>query len=195
MINEPLGVDTKTLKTFYRNSYDRIRKHSQDIIVVLSDKFVDPSNGAWDSMWKDFMGSGYDRIAMDTHIYTIFDDNSIRMNADARQQVYCSKGPSFEKANKIKWEFTGEFTPAFTDCAHALNGRNKGARYDGSLAGSRGFYKSCKSKVGPASGFSDGYKALLARFFQVQKETYERGAGWIMWTCELLAAALPLPAC
>lgn len=182
VVNEPLGVPTDTLKKYYKDAYARVRKHTDAIAVVISDKFIDPSNSAWASTWKGFMTTGYDAVIEDSHQYTVFSEGQIQMNAQARQDSYCAKASSLQSANRDKWQVVGEWTAAFTDCARSLNGRDKGARYDGTFPGVKSKKGSCGPKRGPASNFSQGYKDLLARFFAVQKETYEKGSGWIYWT-------------
>ena len=79
------------------------------------------------------------------------------------------------------WTIVGEWTPAYTDCARYLNGRGIGARYDGSYPGSS-YIGSCSSKTGTGDTFSNEYKSHLRSFWEAQVISYEKGAGWIMWT-------------
>jgi glucan 1,3-beta-glucosidase len=101
-------------------------------------------------------------------------------NVDSRMKSYCSKKASYAARNVDSMaQILGEFSGSFTDCAYWLNGRNQGARYDGTYQGTKAYRGSCGPKTGPANKFSDGYKALLGRFHQIQRELGEAGAGWI----------------
>lgn len=91
----------------------------------------------------------------------------------------CSKRGELNAAGM--WTIVGEWSPARTDCAKYLNGRGIGARYDGSYSGSY-HVGSCAGVSGHASSFNDGYKAFLRKFWEAQAQTYDTGAGWIMWT-------------
>jgi glucan 1,3-beta-glucosidase len=62
-----------------------------------------------------------------------------------------------------------------------LNGRNTGARYDGTLPDSTRV-GSCGGFSGRASTFSASYKTFLRRFWGAQVITFEKGKGWLMWT-------------
>ena len=62
-----------------------------------------------------------------------------------------------------------------------LNGRGKGARYDGTLLGST-FIGSCSGKTGSGSAFSNNYKVFMRKYFEAQTSAYEKGQGWILWS-------------
>lgn len=65
------------------------------------------------------------------------------------------------------WTIVGEWTPAMTDCAKYLNGRNVGARYDGTYPGST-YVGSCDGLTGSGSSFSSGYKTFLRKTWEAQ---------------------------
>ncbi|PWN43608.1 glycoside hydrolase [Ceraceosorus guamensis] len=177
LVNEPVNVDDGVLKKYYRDGYKIVRDKG-NLVVTLGDGF---KGGDY---WNGFLSSsdnGASGVSLDLHIYTVFDNTSIRRKAQARQDYYCSLGSKYEQLNKDKWLVVGEFSPAFTDCAKYLNGRGVGSRYDGSYPNSSK-YGDCGPKRGPASGFSAGYKALLARFWQTQVDAYSRGSGYMAWT-------------
>jgi glucan 1,3-beta-glucosidase len=76
----------------------------------------------------------------------------------------------------------GEWSPASTDCAKYLNGRNLGSMYDGTYPNSTRI-GSCAGTTGSASTFSASYKTFLRQFWEAQVIAYEKGgAGWVMWT-------------
>ena len=103
----------------------------------------------------------------------------VRRTDQQHIDVACSYGSDL--ANFHLWTIVGEWTPAPTDCAKYLNGRGRGARYDGSFPGSS-FVGSCSGKTGPRSTYSSAYKTFLRKYWEAQTITYEKGAGWIQWT-------------
>lgn len=82
----------------------------------------------------------------------------------------------------------GEFSGAMTDCAKWLNGRGRGARYDGTYDGSP-YIGSCAGlSTGTVAGLSSTMKANIGKFAQAQMSQYTRyGGGWIWWTCMLFS--------
>lgn len=148
---------------------------------MIGDAFHGPESQP--DYWKGFYPlPQYEGCALDSHVYTIFDDNSIRLKSADRINVYCSRKQAYANADKNLYEIIGEWTPVFTDCARNLNGRGTGSRYEGTLSGSRGRIGSCGPKTGSGATFTDGYKRLLGRFWEAQASAYEGGSGWIMWT-------------
>lgn len=72
LLNEPrLQVPLDILQQFYRDSYDRIRKHlNPDVAVVIHDSFRPLS-------WGDFMQEpAYSNVILDTHLYQCFDEQA-----------------------------------------------------------------------------------------------------------------------
>lgn len=83
------------------------------------------------------------------------------------------------------WTIVGEFTGAMTDCALWLNGRNNGARYDGTYKGSE-YIGSCDGlSSGTVDGLSAEQKSSIGAFIKAQQTAFEDAEGWIFWTCEL----------
>lgn len=179
VLNEPFFNDK--VEQFYKDSYEAVRRHSQDMLLVYSDAFRDPtSNDYWNNRLRP---PTYEQVAFDSHFYTIFDNGGIAMKIDQRRDYYCSKRDKLANAQaNYHYTLVGEFTPAFTDCAKYLNGFQKGARYDGTLPGSEGNDGNCKPKRGSGSKFSEGYKDNLAKMWESQVSAYESGTGWIHWT-------------
>ncbi|PWN46560.1 glycoside hydrolase [Violaceomyces palustris] len=181
LVNEPV-TDSKVVLDFYKRGYGVVRNSSSPspLLVVIGDEFKSP---ALTDYWrKRLTPPEYQGLAIDSHVYTIFDDDSIRLSPSDRVSHYCSLLPELSRANSDHWQLIGEWSPSPTDCAQGLNGRGKGSRYQGDLPGSRGKVGECSSKTGDASHFSKGYKRLLATLWQAQVESYEGGMGWIMWT-------------
>lgn len=59
---------------------------------------------------------------------------------------------------------TGEWSNAITDCAKWLNGRNVGARWDGTYSSGQQTIGSCDGMTGNMSTFSADYKAFLRKY-------------------------------
>jgi glucan 1,3-beta-glucosidase len=80
------------------------------------------------------------------------------------------------------WAIVGEWTPAPTDCAKYLNGRGRGARYDGTLDGSTRV-GDCSTKTGSGSLFDNNYKTFLRQYWEAQ--VYFALEIWIL-SCQLM---------
>ncbi|EGG09755.1 family 5 glycoside hydrolase [Melampsora larici-populina 98AG31] len=186
-LNEPAGFANdggKTLNTakqFYHDAYDIVRYPNNetlqsDLLYVVHDSFQPIET------WSNsFPSPKYQSVALDTHIYTIFDKISIEKSDDERVATYCAMANSLEKSNQAILTFVGEFAPSPTDCANSVNHQPSGSRYDGTYTG---FQKigSCIGKSGSRETFSEEYKLSLGRLFEVQTTVYEKASGWIMWT-------------
>ena len=179
IVNEPNG-DVNEILGQYKRGYNRVRNSESDaeLVVIIGDVFL---NVAENDYWHSRMQPPkYQGVMTDTHVYRIFDQNSISMSQQDRYKYYCSLKGGLA-ANNHLWALIGEWSPVFTDCAPGLNGRFKGARYDGSFPDST-YHGSCDGKSGNAKNFSDHYKRLLRKNWDFQTDAYEAGAGWIMWT-------------
>ncbi|TFK56626.1 glycoside hydrolase family 5 protein [Heliocybe sulcata] len=182
-LNEPAGYRgsdvLSVVRQYWHDSYGNIRYpygsgRESNTVVLLHDAFQTAS------YWNGFMTApDYQGVAMDTHIYTIFSDEEEAMTWPEHISTVCGKADDLSSFDL--WMITGEWTPADTDCAKYLNGRGVGARYDGSYSGSP-YVGSCNGKTGHASSFSSDFKRFLRQFWEAQVITYEKGAGWIMWT-------------
>ncbi|KAE9390719.1 glycoside hydrolase [Gymnopus androsaceus JB14] len=181
-LNEPAGFDgeavLEAVRQYWYDSYGNIRypygsSQESNTVVLLHDAFQPLS------YWNGFMNlPGWQGVAMDTHIYQMFSDADVaRTNAQ-----HISAACQMEDSSQLGlWLIVGEWTPAMTDCAKYLNGRGIGARYDGTYSGSS-YVGSCTGKTGSAASFSSDYKVFLRQSWEAQVSTYEKVAGWIMWT-------------
>jgi glucan 1,3-beta-glucosidase len=144
-----------------------------DVAVTFHDAFQGVTS------WNDW-GAGMWNLLLDTHHYEIFDNGQVSQDLAGHLSMACDFGN--QMASTGKPTISGEWTGAITDCAKWLNGKDKGARYDGTLSGS--------SKVGDCTGKSTGSIASLSsddknnigRFIEAQLDAYEKAAGWIFWT-------------
>ncbi|KII94290.1 glycoside hydrolase family 5 protein [Plicaturopsis crispa FD-325 SS-3] len=180
-LNEPAGYDgdavLKTVKQYWLDSYGNIRNPpgggSSNTVELIHDAFQPLS------YWKGWETSGFEGVAMDTHIYQIFSDDAEHMSYQQHIQTAC--GTQGDLSSFDLWVIVGEWTSAANDCAKYLNGRGIGSRYDGSYSGSSKV-GSCNGLTGSAKSFSASYKTFLRQFWEAQVISYEKGAGWIYWT-------------
>ncbi|TKY88685.1 hypothetical protein EX895_002316 [Sporisorium graminicola] len=192
LLNEP-NTDRAVVLDFYSRAYEVVRypngrdKPESPLLVVIGDMFVSP---AFSDYWTNkFRTPKYQGVALDTHIYTIFDEGSLKLSATDRINYYCSLKPKWAANNQYHPQLIGEWSPAFTDCAQGLNGRNTGSRYDGSFKGSSKTNRSCAGRSGDASTFTSNYKRLLGSMWEAQVDANEGGIGWLMWTWKTQAGA------
>ena len=100
-------------------------------------------------------------------------------------QAACGVGARVRGTDK--WTVVGEWTGAQTDCAKWLNGRGKGARYDGTFPGSRKV-GSCEGKfVGSVQGLSGDDKGNLGHFIEAQLDAYEQHTGMFSLSLSLFS--------
>ena len=134
------------------------------------------------SYWNNFMTGGdqaWPGVAMDVHIYQMFTNDQVAYSDDQHISTACSQGSSLSSFHL--WTIVGEWTPAATDCAKYLNGRGRGARYDGTYSNAK-YTGNCAAKTGSGASFSPDYKTFLRKYWEAQTITYEKGAGWVQWT-------------
>ncbi|MCJ1309371.1 exo-1,3-beta-glucanase [Agyrium rufum] len=179
LLNEPLGpdLDLDAVKKFYYDGWGNVRNFNGDTVVVIHDAFQDI-----DSYWNGFMnaGSGVNNVMLDTHQYQIFDQGQVSQSPSEHVASACGLGAKV--ASTDKWTVVGEWTGAQTDCAKWLNGRGKGARYDGSFSGSS-YVGSCDGKyTGTVADLSSDDKKNIRSFIEAQLDAYEKHTGWIFWT-------------
>lgn len=102
----------------------------------------------------------------------------------------CSHVSQFKAINQDHhWVMVGEWSPASTDCAININGRQAGSRYDGSYKGGgnnngavmNANIGSCEPWRGVASGWSQEHKDDLARWWEVGMDAYYSGSGGFFW--------------
>nr|XP_018265588.1 glucan 1,3-beta-glucosidase [Kwoniella dejecticola CBS 10117]OBR87746.1 glucan 1,3-beta-glucosidase [Kwoniella dejecticola CBS 10117] len=194
VLNEPFPQnpnEVNILKSFYQASYDSIR----NIANTRGNRITVALDQAYQGLevWEGFMmDPDYWDVAMDTHIYSMFDLNLLAMGYNANLNWYCSQVDYLRQSNNIHWTIVGEFTPANTDCAFWLNGRGRGARYDNTLNTSEPlqFPGDCSAKTGSdPSKFSAEYVDYLARSFEIQTWVYEQASGYVVWCWKTEQAA------
>ncbi|KAL5393589.1 hypothetical protein PMIN06_007439 [Paraphaeosphaeria minitans] len=173
LLNEPMGpsLDMNTVKQFYMDGWGNL-KDSQ-VAVAFHEAFIGVTS------WNDW-GAGMANLLLDTHHYEVFNVDQLSMSPDDHVQLACNFGGQMASNNKPT--ISGEWTGGITDCAKWLNGKNKGARYDGTFENANAI-GSCAGKFsGSVANLSSDDKSNIGRFIEAQLEGYEKGAGWIFWT-------------
>ena len=74
-MNEPVGVNLDSLKNYYRQAYDAVRKYSSSAYVIMSNPLDADSK-----VLLSFAG-GFDRVVIDVHYYNLYSSNFNSMNA------------------------------------------------------------------------------------------------------------------
>lgn len=179
LVNEPLmsqlsgGMDA--VKTYYYNGYGEVRAVS-DTNVMLHDGFVSPAE--WNGVLTP-SDNNAQNVVMDHHYYQAFTQDYVSMSPQTHIDTVCTDAPSFT-ASRDKWLIVGEFTAAFDDCALWLNGRNKGARYDGTLPDST-YVGDCSAR-NTSSTWSDDMKQKTRAYLERQISAFEQQTlGWVFW--------------
>jgi glucan 1,3-beta-glucosidase len=173
LLNEPLGsvCGMDTVRQFYMDGWGNLE--NSNFAITFHDAFTGVTS--WNS-W----GSGMWNLMLDTHHYEIFDQGALSMDPGAHIGTACSFGR--QMASNNKWTISGEWAGAMTDCAQWLNGYGKGARFDGSLAGSA-YVGSCAGlSTGSVSQLSAQQQQDMTKFVEAQMDAFESAAGWIFWT-------------
>jgi aryl-phospho-beta-D-glucosidase BglC (GH1 family) len=177
LLNEPLVAELNfnTVKQFERNGFTQQRAVSQSRVVVIQDGFEQPSdyNG-----WLTPSDHNSQWVALDHHEYQVFTDELVAMAPWQHRQYVCNNAQTYDNADK--WTFVGEWSAAMTDCAYALNGYGRGARYDGTYPSSS-YVGSC-SGINKLATWSQTFKDDTRGYIEAQMETYEaKTQGWIFW--------------
>lgn len=173
LLNEPLGpnLDMNTVRQFYMDGWGNLK--DSNVAVVFHDAFQGVTSwGGW--------GSGMWNLLLDTHHYEIFDNGAVAMSPDDHIRTACDFGN--QMASTGKWTIAGEWTGGITDCAKWLNGKNKGARYDGTFNGAPRVGDCAGKSVGTVAALSSDDKYNIGRFIEAQLDAYEKATGWVFWT-------------
>ena len=138
-----------------------ISDRQSNVIVLIHDAFKGLN------YWNDSMTGGdaaWPGVAMGVHIYQMFSDG----------EVACSQGSALSSFHL--YAIVGEWTSAPTYCVKYLNGRGRGARYDGSFDGPE-LVGVCAAKTGSGATFSPDYKTFLRKYWEAQKVVEKRKFG------------------
>lgn len=179
LLNEPMGpsLNMDRVRQFYNDGWGNLR--DSNVAVVVHDAFMGVNS------WNDW-GSGMANVMVDTHHYEIFENSQVAQSPADHIKTACNFGASMATNNK--WTISGEWTGAMTDCAKWLNGKDKGARYDGTFDGSSKVGDCTGKSTGSVAGLSSTDKTNIRKFIEAQLDGYEKAAGWIFWTWKNEAA-------
>lgn len=178
LVNEPLiaELDFDKVKQYERRGYKQQRDVSDSRVVVIQDGFVEPRayNG-----WLTPSDDNSQYVAIDHHDYQVFTDQLVAMTPAEHREYVCSNAYTYSGADKRT--FVGEWSAAMTDCAVALNGWERGARYDGTFPGSP-YVGSCKG-MNDLQTWSQGFKDDTRWYIETQMDVFEANTqGWMFWT-------------
>ncbi|KAJ8508798.1 hypothetical protein ONZ45_g8953 [Pleurotus djamor] len=185
LLNEPAGFlpsVAAVIRDFWLNGYVAVRDAAgEDIKVMIGDAFLTVGN--WQGFLTAPQGQG---VLMDYHEYQIFSKDELARSWDDHIAFACTYIPTLSDfARSNIWTVIGEWSNAPTDCAKWLNGRGRGARWDGSFTtdpSDTRVFGTCANMTGSWEGWEDKYKTFLRRYWEVQVEIGENIQGWIFWT-------------
>ncbi|KAF8337443.1 glycoside hydrolase family 5 protein [Cantharellus anzutake] len=192
-LNEPAPFQNGNIlpaaRQYYLDAYGIIRNPGGGVKGNLYITYHDAFLGDW-GYWTFLSNkSKFQGISLDTHIYDIFSSGGVKLSYAQHISGMCARGRQIRQwASRNIGVMVGEWTFAPTDCAKYLNGRNNGARYDGSLPGST-YVGSCTGKSGSGASFSASYKTFLRKYYEAQTQAWEQSVGWIHWTWKTEVAA------
>lgn len=173
LLNEPLGpaLDMNMVRQFYMDGWGNLR--DSNVAVTFHDAFQGVTSwGNW--------GAGMWNLLLDTHHYEIFDNSQVSQDLASHIRMACDFGNQMASTGKAT--IAGEWTGGITDCAKWLNGKEKGARYDGTLNGGPKYGECTGKYTGSVAALSGADKNNIGRFIEAQLDAYEKAAGWIFWT-------------
>ncbi|CAO1634250.1 unnamed protein product [Parajaminaea phylloscopi] len=183
LINEPRpAVNRDVLLAFYKQAYHEIRSRG-NLAVVIGDSFQ--GAGFWNGTLR---GPEYEGVIVDTHLYYLFTVPDLMLPEDKRRYRICARREEFRSVNENQhWSITGEWSPAFTDCAININGRGSGSRYDGSyLSNGKPVNPkplgSCDFQRGLASNWTTQTKHQLGKMWELGMDSFYAGSGGFFWT-------------
>ena len=110
----------------------------------------------------------------------MFNVDQLAMSPDDHIKSACDFGG--QMAASPHNTISGEWTGGITDCAKWLNGKNKGARYDGTFQNANKIGSCAGKSSGSVANLSSDDKYNIGRYIEAQLEGYEKAAGWIFWT-------------
>ncbi|CAK5269394.1 unnamed protein product [Mycena citricolor] len=183
LLNEPAtflypSTYPDTLRQFWQDGYDAVRAAvGPDIRVMIGDGFMGVD------AWTNFMTyPSAQGVIMDYHEYQLFSVPELSRNFSEHIQFTCSSMADIDAfARNNIWAIVGEWSTAVTDCAVWLNGRNIGARWDGTWYTPNTPFGSCDGWSGDYHTFSAQYKTFLRQYWEVQTMMGEGVQGWVYW--------------
>ncbi|KAJ2890294.1 hypothetical protein GGI21_006221 [Coemansia aciculifera] len=119
---------------------------------------------------------------LDTHIYHVFSEDSLRLSDASHLLKACSDGEMLKRFNARSPAICGEFSLATTDCARWLNGFQRGARWDGTyLTGKPVVPGGICAGQEDLSTWNTEKRLFMRNFAMAQFQAYEKANGWVFW--------------
>ncbi|KAL5148144.1 putative glucan 1,3-beta-glucosidase A [Glycine soja] len=110
LMNEPQGVNLESLKKYYKEAYDAVRKHNPSAYVIMSNP-LDADSKVLLSFVK-----GFDRVVIDVHYYNLysskFNNMTAQQNIDYIRNERASDLSGVSSSNALS--FVGEWTGAWS---------------------------------------------------------------------------------
>lgn len=101
LMNEPVGVNLESLKKYYEEAYEAVRKHNPSAYVIMSNP-LDADSKVLLSFVKAF-----DRVVIDVHYYNLFSDMfnnmSVQQNIDYIRKERASDLSGVSSSNALSF--------------------------------------------------------------------------------------------
>ncbi|KFX88558.1 hypothetical protein O988_08975, partial [Pseudogymnoascus sp. VKM F-3808] len=189
LINEPaLALEQSDLIAWTEKAFKVVKDNGFSGTQVFSESMR--GLGPWQGT---LTGHG-DKLAIDVHQYTIFDNALTGLEHTERVNFACkgwtdAVSVGMNPASGFGPTMVGEWSQADTDCTKYLNGVGNGARWTGTFSGKSTPYCptgdskcSCDLANADASSYSKDYKLFLLTWAEAQMFAFEKSWGWFYWT-------------
>ncbi|KAJ2802163.1 hypothetical protein H4S07_004761, partial [Coemansia furcata] len=176
-VNEPAnwGVSKGVITQYYLQAYQLVKSIAPRITLVFHDAFL-PVNE-----WSELVPANMTGSYLDTHIYHVFTEDSLKLSYDSHLSKACTDGEKLKQFNTRLPTICGEFSLATTDCARWLNGFQRGAQWDGTyLTKSILPGGTCVGQE-DLSTWNMERRIFMRNFAMAQFQAYEKANGWIFW--------------
>ncbi|KAL5350415.1 hypothetical protein ACLOAV_003983 [Pseudogymnoascus australis] len=189
LINEPaLALSQSDLITWTEKAFKVVKDNGFSGTQVFSESMrgLEP--------WQGSLTGHGDKLAIDVHQYTIFDNALTGLKHTERVNFACKAwtdaiSAGMNLASGFGPTMVGEWSQADTDCTKYLNGVGNGARWTGTFSGTSTPYCptgnskcSCDLANADAGSYSKEYKLFLLTWAQAQMSAFEKSWGWFYWT-------------
>ncbi|GBF65674.1 glucan 1,3-beta-glucosidase [Trichophyton mentagrophytes] len=203
LANEPmmLKLDIEPVLDWTTKAADIVGGNGMKQKIVFGDGFLKLSK--WSSILQN---TGHDLI-IDTHQYTIFNADLIKLTHKKKLEFVCDSWVDLITKSSTKGSgygptICGEWSQADTDCTIYINSVGVGSRWTGTMDKNpiggdpvltpscpSGKQCSCDAANADPSQYSDSYKKWLRLYAEAQISAFEKGWGWFYWTWDSESAA------
>ncbi|KAJ1669628.1 hypothetical protein GGF38_002114, partial [Coemansia sp. RSA 25] len=177
-VNEPAnwGVSKGVITQYYLQAYQLVKSIAPRITLVFHDAILPESE------WGELVPANMTGSYLDTHIYHVFSEDSLKISDASHLSKACADGEKLKRFNSRSPAICGEFSLATTDCARWLNGFQRGARWDGTYLTSKPTVPggTCAGKE-DMSNWNTEKRLFMRNFAMAQLQAYEKANGWVFW--------------